>query len=115
MKSWHSWHRVTGEARAVAVLLGLVCFAVYLTSLRAGPSWDTIPSRLLPFSILREGNLDLDEFGWLRSLDPAPYFLRRAPGGHWISSYPITTPLLGVPVALPAVLAARRRITISPW
>jgi hypothetical protein len=87
----------------VALLFGLACFAVYLTSLRAGPSWDTIPSRLLPFSILREGNLDLDEFGWLRSLDPAPYFLRRGRGGRWVSAYPIATPLLGVPVVLPAL------------
>jgi len=87
----------------LAFLLGLVCFALYLTSLRAGPSWDTIPSRLLPFSILREGDFDLDEFGWLRSLDPEPYFLRRTPGNHWVSAYPIATPLLGVPAALPAL------------
>ena len=47
----------------VAFGIALLCFSVYLTSLRAGPSWDPIPTRLLPFSILREGNLDLDEFG----------------------------------------------------
>ena len=30
--------------------------------LRSIPSGDSVPARLLPFSILREGNLDLDEF-----------------------------------------------------
>jgi len=87
----------------VALVLALVCLGVYLTSLRAPASWDTIPSRLLPFSILREGNLDLDEFGWLFRLSPSPYFLRRTSAGHWISAYPIATPLVGTPIAIPAL------------
>ena len=65
-----------------ACLVGLCSFVVYLTSLRAPTSWDTIPARLLPFSILREHNLDLDEFAWLRSLDPPPYFLRQTAQGE---------------------------------
>lgn len=80
------------------------CFVVYLTSLGYSPSWDTIPARLLPFSVLREGNLDLNEFPWLQG--PAagiPYFLRQTADGRLMSKYPVAAPLLATPVALPAL------------
>ena len=65
--------------------------------------WDTIPARLLPVSILREGNLDLDEFPWLRRLGPEPYFLKATPGGHLRSRYPIAIPVLITPLYAPAL------------
>jgi len=80
-----------------------VCCAVYLTSLRCSPAWDTIPARLLPFSILREGNFDLNEFSWLHHPGEIPYFLRQSGGGKLMSKYPIAAPLLATPIALPAV------------
>jgi hypothetical protein len=87
-----------------ACLLGGSCFVVYLTSLHCSPSWDTIPARLLPFSVLREGNLDLNEFPWLhRSAAGIPYFLRQPANGRLMSKYPVATPLLATPVALPAL------------
>ena len=86
-----------------ACVLGALCFAVYLTSLRCSPAWDTIPARLLPFSIVREGNLDLNEFTWLHRSGDLPYFLRQTAGGKLMSKYPIAAPLVASPIALPAV------------
>ena len=82
--------------------LAIACCAVYLSSLRCSPAWDTIPARYLPFSIIREGNLDLNEFSWLQR-DEVPYFLRRTTSGKILSKYPVAAPLLAVPIALPAV------------
>ena len=84
-----------------ACLLSAVCFIFYLTNLRPVGAWDSIPARLLPFSILRQGNLDLDEFTWLRRLDPKPYFLRRGPNGHWLSCYPVALPIVVTPLYAP--------------
>ncbi len=94
----HGSHRL----RTAGVLAGL-CFIVYLTSLRCSPAWDTIPARLLPFSIVREGNLDLNEFSWLRRSGDVPYFLRLTANGKLMSKYPVAAPLLATPVAFPAV------------
>ena len=85
----------------MACLLGAVCFILYLTNLRPIGAWDSIPARLLPFSILRQGNLDLDEFTWLRRLNPEPYFLRRGRNGHWLSSYPVGLPIVVTPLYVP--------------
>lgn len=82
-------------------MLGAACFLLYLTNLRPIGAWDSIPARLLPFSILRQGNLDLDEFTWLRRLEPEPYFLRRSPSGHWLSRYPVGVPVIVTPLYVP--------------
>lgn len=81
--------------------MGVLCFFVYLTNLRQIGAWDSIPARLLPFSILRQGNLDFDEFTWLRRLNPHPYFLRQLPNGHWLSVYPVGVPVMMTPLYLP--------------
>jgi hypothetical protein len=93
----------------VACLLGAVCFVFYLTNLRPLGAWDSIPARLLPFSILRQGNLNLDEFPWLRRLNPEPYFLRRGAGGHWLSRYPVALPILVTPLYVPITWWLRHR------
>lgn len=93
----------TPQQLRTASALAACCFLVYLTSLRCSPSWDTIPARLLPFSVLREGNLDLNEFRWLESSEGMPYFLQRTRDGKLVSKYPVAAPLLATPVALPAL------------
>ena len=85
----------------IACLLGVVCCVCYLSNLRPIGAWDSIPARLLPFSILRQGNLDLDEFAWLRRLNPKPYFLRQTPAGHWLSRYPVGVPVFVTPLYVP--------------
>lgn len=88
--------------------LGLCTGVLYLTNLRWSGGWDSLPARYLPFSILREGNFDLDEFDWLYAAE-RPYFLRPTPDGRWASTFPVATPLVVTPLYVPAVrwLAAR--------
>ncbi len=85
----------------VAFLMGLFCFLVYLTNLNAMGNGDSWPARLLPFSILREGNLDLDEFKGL--VDSGAYFLNPTRDGHLASRYWLGTPILVTPLYAPAV------------
>ena len=87
----------------------LFCFVFisYNANLRSIPSGDSVPARLLPFSILREGNLDLDEFNLgvrteQGNFSTLPYFVREI-RGHIISIYPIATPVLITPLYLPVV------------
>jgi MFS family permease len=90
------------RARRAALLLGAAAFVVYCSALREIHAGDTLPARLLPFSLVQQGNLDLDEFDWLRAAEPNPYFLRlSADGAHWRSKYPVATPLLATPLAVP--------------
>lgn len=84
-------------------MLGACCFLVYLTNIRSMAAQDSIPARLLPFSLLREGNVDFDEFKWLFSEYPRPYYLNHTRSGHWLSAYAIGAPLLVTPLSLPAV------------
>jgi hypothetical protein len=86
-----------------AALLALCCGLVYLANLRPPGPADSIPARLIPFSLLREGNLDLDEFHWLTRDDTLPYFLRRTTDGHVVSRYPLATALVAAPLAVPFV------------
>src|SRR4051812_21028876 len=66
----------TGAARA-AILIFLGLLVVYSSNLRVLGSGDSLPTRVLPFSILREGNLDLNEFTWERTRrGRLPYYLR---------------------------------------
>ena len=89
----------------------VVSFAAYVAP---GPTWmdsDPLPSRYLPFSILREGDFDLDEFSFLYD-DAAtrrfgartgfPYFLQREQG-HVLSRFSPLPAVLAVPFyAVPA-------------
>jgi dolichyl-phosphate-mannose-protein mannosyltransferase len=64
-----------------------------------------LPARYLPLSILRERNLDLDEFAFPHdgTTFPNPYFLRFA-SGHFVSDYPVGAALLVVPLYVPSAL-----------
>lgn len=59
---------------------------------------DSIPTRLLPLSFLREGNADLDEFSRLYSSETPPYLLHTR--GHYLSLYPIGGAVLATPFYL---------------
>lgn len=84
---------------ATAAVLFFVLFAIYLSNLRVVSSGDNIPTRLLPFSIVREGNLDLDEFEWLRwpTGGRLPYYVHER-NGHLYSGTTIVTSLLVAPL-----------------
>ena len=110
------WKRSTG----VSLLLFLSVVAVYVANGRTIGSGDTLPARYLPFSLLREHDVDLDEFPFLyderarRSspvLDGIPYFLnyRR---GHYLSAYSPGPAIVALPVYAWPVLAG---VPIDPW
>ena len=79
---------------------------VYLANGRSIGSGDTLPARYLPWSILREGNFDLDEFPDLYEgdaalsaplLDGVPYYLAYR-AGHYVSTYGAGAALVALPV-----------------
>jgi hypothetical protein len=81
---------------------------------------DSLPARHLPFSLLREGNFDFDEFPTLYSgeavriypvLDGIPYFLRYR-DGHYFSTYTPGPGILAVPVYVLPVLAG---VSAAAW
>lgn len=75
---------------------------MYLSSVRAPVACDSLPARLVPFSLLREGDVDLDEFGWPQAKrGRLPYYLSRGVGNHVLSRYPLATALLVLPAAVP--------------
>lgn len=100
----------TGEGKAhgpSAFLLCVLVFLIYNANLRLIHTGDSIPARLLPFSLLLHGNLYLD--AWV---DP---YLKSARGiygiyfaairnGHWVSAYSPLQSLVITPLyALPAI------------
>ena len=87
------------------LLLGLLF--VYNVNLRQVSSFDTYASRFVPLSILRDGDLILDEFfpenpdGHAGDNPDADYVFRSR--GRLYDSHPVVGPLLALPVyALPA-------------
>jgi len=69
-------------------------------------SADLVPSSLLPISVLRDGDLYLDEFGGFiyDNWGKGAYFVREV-NGHLVSVYPVMASFLAVPVyVLPVAL-----------
>ena len=73
-------------------------------------SEDTLPAMFIPFSILKEGHIFLDSYYDIlinRYPHPddkkqekglVPYYLRKTEAGHFVSAFPIITPLLALPI-----------------
>jgi hypothetical protein len=87
----------------VALLLFVLLWPIYVVNFRLLGAGDSIPTRLLPFSVLREGNLNLDEFSWERRSDGRlPYYVLQL-GDHIYSVSTIATALVVTPLyVLPA-------------
>lgn len=83
-------------------LLFLIVVFIYSLNKSTFGSWDTLPARYLPLSILREFDFDLDEFPFLYEPEVV-YFLKRT-YGHIISGYPPWAAVLALPVYLLPVL-----------
>jgi hypothetical protein len=91
------------------LFLGVVfLYSLNGRSLTAG---DTIPASYLPLSILREFDLDLDEFPFLYEPD-MPWFVQRV-DGRVVSAYPPWAGVLSLPVYLLPVLGGL--VAQSPW
>lgn len=93
-------------------LVFLVPWLAYLATGNTLGSADTRPARYLPFSLLREGDFDLDEFPWLREQPHpaylgAPYYLRIR-DGRAVSAFSPGPALLALPLYAAPVLAGVR-------
>ncbi|HLA80664.1 MAG TPA: glycosyltransferase family 39 protein [Thermoleophilia bacterium] len=84
--------------------LFLMALFIYNANGRQMGAVDTIPSRLLPYSILKEGNFDLDEFRFLYA-HGVPRNLIQA-GGHLVSAYPPGTAILALPFYILPIFAS---------
>lgn len=92
---------------AIATALFVGCLVVYLANGRTLPlsqGWDTIPNRLIPFSLLLTGTTTLDIFlpdakregGFREYAQP-----RR---GHLVSFYPVGAAVVALPVYVPIAI-----------
>ena len=59
---------------------------------------DTVPASLLPFSILENHNLYFDQFVPYYSLNRESIYFFNEINGHFLSAYPIVTPILITPI-----------------
>ncbi|MGA3213464.1 MAG: hypothetical protein ABSD20_19330 [Terriglobales bacterium] len=84
------------------VFLFLILFTIYNSNLRPIAAGDSLPTSLLPFSIILDGSITLDRFGpYLdRTVPYAPSVIHRA-HGRWYSIYPLAGPMLSAPLYLP--------------
>ena len=112
--------RTKTRLASASFLLFLVVTLVYIANGRTVGAGDSLPARYLPFSLLREGNFDFDEFPPLYSgdalriypvLDGIPYFLRYR-DGHYFSTYTPGPGILAVPVYVLPVLAG---VSAAAW
>ena len=99
-----SW---SGRALLVFAILG-----VYLSNGRLVGSFDNIPLRYLPLSILREWNFDLNEFSFLHANNAILYPLQYH-DGRFLPFAPIGPALLALPFyVIPALAGISAE---SPW
>jgi hypothetical protein len=89
-----------------AGFLLLLLLVIYNSNFRSIGWDDSFPARYLPFSILLNHNLYLDPWMQRRLTQPlgpdGTYFVQES-HGHWMSEYPIITPILVTPLyVLPA-------------
>lgn len=83
----------------IAVCLFFIAFVVYNLNFRSIPSGDTLPAALLPFSLLEYHSLYFDNFSsFITNLDLNLPYMFSAEKGHYLSSYPIITPILVTPL-----------------
>ena len=102
-----------------AGFLLLFLLVIYNSNFRTICWDDTFPARFLPFSLLLDHSLYLDQ--WVEPRLSMPlgvdglYFVRKS-HGHWMSSYPIVTPVVVTPLyILPAWWLSRQSPPLYPY
>jgi hypothetical protein len=81
--------------RRPAFLLFALSLIVFLANGRTISAGDSIPAKLLPISILRDGNFYLDKFPSLHE-PKIPYYERQV-NGHYLSDYPVGAAIFALP------------------
>jgi len=86
-------------------LLFLALTLIYFCNFRLRGAGDSLPTRVLPFSILREANLDLNEFTWASSPERGwPYYIHGKFEGDGFRFYSVSSIATAV-VVTPLYLA----------
>lgn len=84
--------------------LFIFIYIIYNLNGRSIGCGDTAPASLLPFSILENSNLYLDQFfPYFQNMWHPPYFVMDV-RGHYLSIYPIVIPILITPLYIPIYL-----------
>lgn len=76
----------------------LIALLVYTANGSHSASVDSSSTRVLPYSLIKEGNLDLDEFRFLYARQIPPFLVRTE--RHMVSAYPAGAAILAVPFYL---------------
>lgn len=92
------------SSRTKAVILFLTIFVLFLVPVKFLGSGDGVPARLLPLSIIGEGDFDLDEMVDNIPVISEAYFVRHI-NGHYVSMYPVLPAILALPVYMISILA----------
>ncbi len=79
-----------------------IALAIYVGNHSCGSSGDTVPARVLPISMLKEHDLDMDEFQ-PHIISGKRYCMVRV-GDRWLSSYPLGPAFTALPVYAAAYL-----------
>ncbi len=110
--------KLSGRRDPSAWLILALLFLIYNANLRLVRIDDSLPARLLPFTFLMDHSIYLDR--WLNPYLPSVhgpfgvYFAARY-HQHWLSSYPLITPLIVTPLyVLPAWWLAHLRPVPAP-
>ncbi len=91
-------HRICDLLRyKTHIYIFMLLFIIYNLSFKLFESGDTLPASLLPFSIIGNNNLYLDQFASYFSNWPIPWMVQER-NGHYISTYPIVTPIIITPL-----------------
>jgi hypothetical protein len=92
--------------RFAAILLFCACLAVYHSNLRLIAAGDSLPSALVPLSVLLDHSTTLDRFApWLWEHAPYTKGIIVYRNGHYHSFYPLGQSLLITPFYIPAVFS----------
>ena len=85
------------ERISIYVALVSILMLIYSVNFRVGSTpGDTFGARYLPFSIIKNGNFNLDQFPFLQNSN---YYTRQE-NNHWVSKYPPGAPILALPIYL---------------
>ncbi|HSE40623.1 MAG TPA: hypothetical protein VLH08_07625, partial [Acidobacteriota bacterium] len=97
-------------SKSTPALLFCTVMILYVGNFQTFGANDTTPARYLPFSILRQGNFDLDE---LPALHKRPVFSGLVKTDeHYVSSYPVGAALFAIPFYIPSVAG---KIAANSW
>jgi hypothetical protein len=90
--------------RSTAARLFLAAVFIYNANGTHSFAVDSNSTRLLPYSLLKEADFDLDEFTFLYGAGIPPYVVRTE--GHFVSSYPPGPAIMALPFYIPPFLAS---------